>query len=217
MRKTPEKALESVPEPSGEERTESGQRSSLFDDYQVDESDVKGSLDALRRRGRQKDPMGEDWRTKDVRDAESGDVRARLQAEVDRRCEAFQKNKDALDSMRNGSVSSLAMLNRMFVQMSRSMGKPADRMAADMMARMMAALYVMEQERLERERREALERDLYEKRGEMWDAEKRLKAADKAIAGKQQRGAGRHVRSSIESVYGQDQRQKASDGDEMQL
>lgn len=215
VRKTSEKAPESVSEPSGEERTESGKRSSLFEDYQVDEGDVKGSLDALRRRGRQRDPMGEDWRTRGVRNADSADVRARLQAEVDRRREAFQKSKDALDSMRNGSDSSLAMLNRMFVQMSRGMGRPADRMAADMMAQMMAALYVMEQERLERERGEALERDLYEKRGEMWDAEKRLKAADKAIAGEQRRGAGRHVRSSIvESVYQQDQRSKESDGDE---
>lgn len=177
--------------------------------------DVKGSLDALRRRGRQKDPMGEDWRMRDVRDADAGDVRARLQAEVDRRREAFQRSKDALDSMRNGSDSSFVMLNRMFVKMSRGMDRPADRMAADMMAQMMAALYVMEQERLERERREARERDLYEKRGEMWDAEKRLKAADKAIAREQRRGAGRHVRSSIiESVYQQDQRSKESDGDE---
>mgnify|MGYP001012389011 CR=1 FL=1 len=83
-----------------------------------------------------------------------------------------------------------------------------------MMAQMMAALYVMEQERLERERRETLERDLYEKRGEMWDAEKRLKAADKAIEGEQRRGAGRRVKSSFESVYEQDQRSKESDGDE---
>ena len=39
----------------------------------------------------------------------------------------------------------------------------------------------MEQERIERKRHEALERDLYEKRGAMGDAEKRLKAADNAI------------------------------------
>ena len=39
----------------------------------------------------------------------------------------------------------------------------------------------MEQERIERKRHEALERDLYEKRDAMWDAEKRLKAADNAI------------------------------------
>lgn len=212
--KEPEKAPESVSEPSGEERTESSQRSSLFEDYQVDEEDVKGSLDALRRRGRQKDPMGEDWRTRDVRDADASDVRARLQAEVDRRREEFHRSQQALQAMGRSQDSSFRMLNRMFSQMSRSMGKPADRMVADMMARMMAALYVMEQERLERERREALERDLYEKRGKMWDAEKRLKAADKAIAGEQQRGAGRHVRSSIESVYEQNQRQKTRDGDE---
>lgn len=179
---------------------------------------MKGSLDALRRRGRQKDPMGEDWRTRDVRDADASDVRARLQAEVDRRREAFQKSKDALDSMRNGSTSSLVMLNRMFVQMSRSMNQPVDRMVSSMLAREMAVLYVMEQERLERERREALERDLYEKRGEMWDAEKRLKAADKAIAREHGRNNSRYrVSPTVESVYQQDQRQKASDGNEMQL
>jgi hypothetical protein len=65
--------------------------------------------------------------------------------------------------------------------MSRSMDEPADRMIADMMAQMMAMLWQMEQERIERERREALEQDLYEKRGAMWDAEKRLKAANNAI------------------------------------
>lgn len=214
MRETPEKTPESISEPSGEKSTERGQRSSLFEDYQVDEGDVKSCLDTLSSQGRRRDPMGEDWRTRDVRDADAVDVRARLQAEVDRRREAFQKSKDALNSMRNDSTSSLVMLNRMFVQMSRGMGRPADRMAANMMAQMMAALYVMEQERLERERRETLERDLYEKRGEMWDAEKRLKAADKAIEGEQRRGAGRRVKSSFESVYEQDQRSKESDGDE---
>lgn len=49
------------------------------------------------------------------------------------------------------------------------------------MAQMMAMLWQMEQKRIERERREALERDLYEKRGTMWNAEKRLKAATNAI------------------------------------
>ena len=189
----------------------------LLDTYQVDEGDIRANLGAAQRQSRQNDPLGEKPWAQDVRKANPEDITARLQAEVDRRREEFHRSQQALQAMGRGQDSSFRMLNRMFAQMSRSMGKPADRMIADMMAQMMAALYVMEQERLERERREALERDLYEKRGKMWDAEKRLKAADKAIAGERQGGEGRHVRSSIESVYEQDQRQKARDGDEMQL
>lgn len=210
VRKAPEKAAESVSGPSGDEKEAAP---SLLDDYQVEEEDVKGCIDALKRRSRQHDPTGSDWRTKDVRSANSADVRARLQAEVNRRREAFKKSKDALDSMRPGSNSSLAMLNRMFVQMSRGMSKPADRMAADMLAQMMAMLWQMERERIERERREALERDLYEKRGEMWDAEKQLKAADKALTRELSRNNSRHIVSSrIEDIYEQAQRLKKDDG-----
>lgn len=239
---TPQNAPESRFETSDDKVPASGQktlyeaprepqmRPMLLDTYQVDVGDIRDNLGALSRAKRQYDDLiarnearcfnSFFGNANDVRrDSKPNplDIAERLQAEVDKRREKFHRSQQAQQAMGRGQDSSFRMLNRIFSQMSRSMDEPADRMIADMMAQMMAALYVMEQERLERERREALERDLYEKRGKMWDAEKRLKAAGKAIAGEQQRGARRHVQSSIESVYEQDQRQKASDGDEMQL
>ena len=189
----PQNAPESRFETSGDKVPASGQktpyeaprepqrRPMLLDTYQVDEGDIRANLGAAQRQSRQNDPLGEEPWTQDVRKANPEDITARLQAEVDKRREEFHRSQQALQAMGRGQDSSFRMLNRMFSQMSRSMGKPADRMMADMMAQMMAMLWQMEQERIERERREALERDLYEKRGAMWDAEKRLKAANSAI------------------------------------
>lgn len=190
---TPQNATESRFEPSDDKAPASGQktpyeaprepqrRPMFLDTYHVDEGDIRANLGAAQRQSRQNDPLGEKTWAQDVRKANPEDITARLQAEVDKRRDEFHRSQQALQDMGRVQDSSFRMLNRMFAQMSRSMDEPADRMIADMMAQMMAMLWQMEQERIERERREALEQDLYEKRGAMWDAEKRLKAANNAI------------------------------------
>lgn len=49
--------------------------------------------------------------------------------------------------------------------------------------------------------REAAEKRLYESRKSMWDAEKRLKAANRAIDHEMSRPEGRRVTSKMQAIY----------------
>ena len=60
-------------------------------------------------------------------------------------------------------------------------------MMADMTAMMMRMLLQQAMEEQRRREREAAERRLYESRKNMWDAEKRLKSAEKALAHEDER------------------------------
>jgi len=230
-RETPLNAVETVFDPLGEDGQkalyeapmEPQRRSTLLDRYRVDVGDIRDNMDALSRAKRQyDDPIARNetrrlnslfGNANDVRrDSKPNplDIAERLQDEVDKCREEFRRSQQALQAMGRGKGSSFRMLNKMFCQMMRSMDTPADRMIADMMAQMMAMLWQMEQERIERERREALEQDLYEKRGAMWDAEKRLKAANDAILREKKRASSgsRRVSDGIQSVFDAARRKK---------
>lgn len=64
---------------------------------------------------------------------------------------------------------------------------PVSRMMADMTAMMLRMLLQQAMEEQRRREREAAERRLYESRKNMWDAEKRLKSAEKALAHEDER------------------------------
>lgn len=64
---------------------------------------------------------------------------------------------------------------------------PVSRMMADMTAMMLRMLIQQAMEEQRRREREAAERRLYESRRNMWDAEKRLKSAEKALAHEDER------------------------------
>ena len=210
-KETQEKAPE---EPQKASQAEPQRERTFFDDYRVDSGDVKDALGAVKTAYERKpDFDASDSTYRDIRRGwkESDSVMERLQAEVDRRREAFYQSKANLNAI--GRVgSSFSALSRIFSAMSREMANPSDRTASEMLGRLMAMLWQMEQERIERERREALERDLYEKRGAMWDAEKRLKAANSAVTNENKRCmTGR--RSGIADTYRQYQASKAEKDD----
>ncbi len=68
--------------------------------------------------------------------------------------------------------------------------RPVSRMMSDMMARMFRMMMLQFMEDQRRRMQEDAERRLYESRGNMWDAEKRLKAAEEALDNE----AARHIK-----------------------
>lgn len=74
-----------------------------------------------------------------------------------------------------------------FAKAGRDAKDPVSRMMADMTAMMLRMLLQQAMEEQRRREREAAERRLYESRKNMWDAEKRLKSAEKALAHEDER------------------------------
>lgn len=74
-----------------------------------------------------------------------------------------------------------------FAKAGRDAKDPVSRMMADMTAMMLRMLLQQAMEEQRRREREAAERRLYESRRNMWDAEKRLKSAEKALAHEDER------------------------------
>ena len=65
-----------------------------------------------------------------------------------------------------------------------------------------------------RQAREEAEKRLYESRKNMWDAEKRLKAANRAIDHEMNRTGGRRVTSHMQDVYEADRTADKTDGEQ---
>lgn len=76
-----------------------------------------------------------------------------------------------------------------FAKAGRDAKDPVSRMMVDMAAMMLRMLIQQAMEERRRRQREEAERRLYESRWDMWDAEKRLKAAEKALADEDEREA----------------------------
>ena len=98
----------------------------------------------------------------------------------------FHASKEALDTLQSPCPGLLAGMH-VFAKAGCNARDPVSRMMADMTAMM---LHMMIQEALAEERRrqrEEAERRVYESRKDMWDAEKRLKAAEKALSDEDER------------------------------
>lgn len=106
---------------------------------------------------------------------------AKLREDVDAARREFHASKEALDTLQSPCPGLLAGMH-VFAKAGCNARDPVSRMMADMTAMM---LHMMIQEALAEERRrqrEEAERRVYESRKDMWDAEKRLKAAEKALS-----------------------------------
>lgn len=77
---------------------------------------------------------------------------------------------------------------------------PFELMLDDMIAQMIQNI-IKEEYMAKMHRDEAAERSLYESRKNIWDAEKRLKAANHAIDHKISQRGGRRVTSSMQDIY----------------
>lgn len=159
------------------------------DPCDLDEDDVAGMADDLTRahvkRCREDGRPIIDDRYRAIAQAHddpAGELET-LRGEVDAARRAFRDSKAEADALRRGgSVYAAAMVFRSVCNRAKD---PVARMMADMMVMMMAAR-MEEQRRREREEAEAR---LYESRSDMWDAEKRLRAAEKALGHEDEREA----------------------------
>ena len=111
---------------------------------------------------------------------------AKLQAEVDAARREFHASKEARDALDHPCPNLLAGA-WVFAKAGRDAKDPVSRMMADMTAMMLRMLIQQTMEEQRRREREAAERRLYESRRNMWDAEKRLKSAEKALAHEDER------------------------------
>ena len=111
---------------------------------------------------------------------------AKLREDVDVARREFHASKEALDTLQSPCPGLLAGMH-VFAKAGRDARDPVSRMMADMTALM---LRMMIQEALAEERRrqrEEAEKRVYESRKSMWDAEKRLKAAETALSNEDER------------------------------
>ena len=95
-------------------------------------------------------------------------------------------SKEARDALNHPCPNLLAGA-WVFAKAGRNARDPVSRMMADMTAMMLRMLIQQAMEEQRRREREAAERRLYESRRNMWDAEKRLKSAEKALAHEDER------------------------------
>lgn len=119
---------------------------------------------------------------------------AKLREDVDAARREFYASKEARDTMQHPCPGLLAGMH-VFAKAGRDARDPVSRMMADMTAMM---LRMMIQEALAEERRqqrEEAERRVYESRKSMWDAEKRLKAAEKALSNEDERETKAHAKT----------------------
>lgn len=91
-----------------------------------------------------------------------------------------------------------------FAKAGRDAKDPVSRMMADMTAMMLRMLLQQAMEEQRRREREAAERRLYESRKNMWDAEKCLKSAEKALAHEDEREDKAARRAGGRVKYGAD-------------
>lgn len=165
---------------------------SSFDVYSVEESDVVQMAGDLQRahitRCRESgEPfMGERYEQLMEAERHPEEQLAKLQAEVDAARREFHASKEARDALDHPCPNLLAGA-WVFAKAGRDAKDPVSRMMADMTAMMLRMLLQQAMEEQRRREREAAERRLYESRRNMWDAEKRLKAAEKALSNEDER------------------------------
>ncbi|HGA3156407.1 TPA: relaxase [Streptococcus agalactiae] len=181
---------------------------SLLDDYKVDSEDVRDFTDALASQYRRKAiHEGRDLR----RDADYAQIRLaqktsietteKLQADVDVARAQFRADKAAMDELKYQKAPNLYGLRQCFKLAGQQKGKSQfERMLDDMFAQMMAELVRQMVEEQQRQAREEAEKRLYESRKDMWNAEKRLKAANRAIDHEMSHG-GRAVSAGVQETY----------------
>lgn len=119
---------------------------------------------------------------------------AKLREDVDAARREFYASKEARDTLQHPCPGLLAGMH-VFAKAGCNAKDPVSRMMADMTALM---LRMMIQEALAEERRqqrEEAERRVYESRRSMWDAEKRLKAAEKALSNEDERETKAHAKT----------------------
>ena len=120
---------------------------------------------------------------------------------MDRARAQFKADKAAVDELKAHRAPSLYGLRQCFKLAGQQKGKtPFERMLDDMFAQMLAELMRQMVEEQQRRAREDAEKCLYESRKDMWDAEKRLKAANRAIDHEASYG-GRVVRAGVQSAH----------------
>lgn len=164
-----------------------------FGTYFVTESDVgrmAGDLQMahISQRREQGKPFADD-RFRRLVDAERhpDEQLARLREEVDAARANFRMSKQQAEELRRSKCPTLLSGAWLLAKTGRVARDPVSRMMADMTATMMREMIQrMQREQLERQREEA-ERRLYESRADMWNAEKRLKAAEKAVGNEHER------------------------------
>lgn len=187
---------------------------SLLDDYKVDSEDVRDFTDALasQYRRRKVDTRG-DAIYNDMCHAQSniGETTEKLQADVDEARVQFKADKADLDELKTHKAPNLYGLTQCFKIAGSQKGKsPFDDMFAQMLAEIMRQM--IEEQR--RQAREEAEKRLYESRKNMWDAEKRLKAANRAIDHEMSRTGGRRVTSHLQYVYEADRAAHKTDSEQ---
>lgn len=195
---------------------------SLLDDYRVDSEDVKGFTDSLESQYRRRAIHdGRDLR----RDAIYAQIRLaqktpietteKLQADVDAARAQFKADKAVVDGMKAHRAPSLYGLRQCFKFAGSQKGKaPFERMLDDMFAQMMAELMRQMIEEQRRQAREEAEKRLYESRKNMWDAEKRLRAANRAIDHEMNRTSDRRLSSRMQEVYEADKAAYKTDSEQ---
>lgn len=185
----PEAAAE---EPTHREREDSTADPS-FGTYFVTESDVAqmaGDLQKAhigRSREQGKPFTGERYDRLMEAERHPDEQLARLRAEVDAARADFHASKQQVEELRRSKCPTLLQGAWLLAKTGCDARDPVSRMMADMTAMMLREMIrQFMQEQLERRREEA-ERRLYESRANMWDAEKRLKAAEKAVGDEDER------------------------------
>lgn len=196
---------------------------SLFDDYKVDSEDVRDFTDALASQYRRKAiHEGRDLR----RDADYAQIRLaqktpietteKLQVDVDAARAQFKADKAVVDEMKAHRAPSLYGLRQCFKFAGSQKGKaPFERMLDDMFAQMMAELMRQMVEEQRQARKDA-EKRLYESRKNMWDAEKRLRAANRAIDHEMNRTSDRRVSSRMQDVCEADKTAYQTDSEQFE-
>ncbi|QKF07853.1 hypothetical protein HLV38_06845 [Berryella wangjianweii] len=191
----PEPAIEPevvVEEPTHQEREDSSADSS-FGTYFVTKSDVAQVAGDLQRahigcsRDQGKPFAGERYDRLMEAECHPDEQLARLRAEVDAARADFHASKRQVEELRRSKCPTLLQGAWLLAKTGCDARDPVSRMMADMTAMMLREMIrQFMQEQLERQREEA-ERRLYESRANMWDAEKRLKAAEKAVGDEDER------------------------------
>ena len=134
---------------------------------------------------------------------------------MDEAREQFKADKANLDELKTHKTPNLYGLSQYFKIAGNQKGKsPFERMLDDMFAQMLAEIMRQMIEEQRRQAREEAEKRLYESRKNMWDAEKRLKAANRAIDHEMSRTGGRRVTSHMQDVYEADRTAGKTDGEQ---
>lgn len=191
--KQEQQAREAVPAPQQDSpmvETDATQQDSPvqydFDMYDPSESDVKEmasdlkSAYARRCKSESKPIAGEQYEALANAVDDPKDALAKLRADVERARKEFRDSKEARDALK-GACPSFSLGIGLYTLASKTSDDPVSRMMSDMMARMFRIMMFQLMEDQCRRMQEDTERRLYESRGDMWDAEKRLKAAEEAL------------------------------------